>query len=92
MTGLLWSIALAAIGITGLWLAGSQRRLGWALGLSAQLLWIVYGITTAQYGFIASALAYGFVYARNWHRARAKENDARAALERALALVKARRS
>ena len=68
MTGLLWSIALAALGIAGIWLAGNRSSLGWALGLAAQLLWIVFAIATHQYGFILSAVAYGFVYGRNLRR------------------------
>lgn len=68
-----WSWLLAAVGVTGLFLAGSSNKLGWALGFGAQLLWIVYAVATEQWGFIASALAYGFVYARNWLRWRAQE-------------------
>lgn len=63
-----WSVGLAAVGITGLWLAGSNNRLGWALGLAAQGLWVAYAVATSQWGFILSALAYGFVYGRNWLR------------------------
>jgi len=65
----MWSYVLASVGILGLWLAGSKRRIGWAIGLGAQGLWIAYALATEQYGFIATALAYGFVYARNWRRA-----------------------
>lgn len=68
-----WSWLLAAVGVTGLFLAGSSNKLGWALGFGAQLLWVVYAVVTEQWGFIASALAYGFVYARNWLRWRALE-------------------
>lgn len=70
MTNLIWSAALAGVGIVGLWLAGSQRRAGWAVGFAAQLLWIVFALVSGQYGFIVSAVAYGFVYARNFWRAR----------------------
>ncbi|WP_219844473.1 MULTISPECIES: hypothetical protein [unclassified Arthrobacter] len=66
IAGLIWSVALAAIGILGLVLAGKKRSIGWAIGLSAQVLWITYALVTAQYGFILSALAYGFVYAKNF--------------------------
>lgn len=61
-----WSWLLAAIGVLGLWLAGSRRRIGWAVGFVAQALWVAYALQTHQYGFVASALAYGTVYARNW--------------------------
>lgn len=63
-----WSWLLAAVGIAGLWLAGSNNRFGWAIGLVAQALWIVYALNTEQYGFILSALAYAAVYARNYAR------------------------
>ncbi len=63
-----WSWLLTAVGVTGLFLAGSKRKLGWAIGLGAQVLWIAYALVTVQYGFLASAFAYGFVYARNWLR------------------------
>lgn len=66
MTNLVWSVALAAVGILGLYLAGSKNIWGWAVSLLAQAVWIVFALVTAQYGFILSALAYGFVYGRNF--------------------------
>ena len=63
-----WSWLLTAVGIAGLWIAGMRMSLGWAIGLAAQGLWIAYAVATRQWGFIASAFAYGFVYARNWRR------------------------
>lgn len=69
----LWSWLLAAVGITGLWLAGRNNKLGWAIGLFAQVLWLTYGIATRQPGFIATAFAYAFVYGRNWWRWRKQE-------------------
>lgn len=65
-----WSLLLTAVGLAGLWLAGQDNRWGWAVGLGAQLLWIAYAVTTSQWGFLLSAGAYGFVYARNLRRAR----------------------
>lgn len=64
----IWSWVLTFVGVLGLYLAGSKNKLGWIIGLSAQILWIVFAISTKQYGFIVSAFAYGFVYARNWRR------------------------
>lgn len=67
----LWSWVLTVVGITGLYLAGSKRKLGWAVGIAAQGLWVAYAVHTRQWGFLASAGAYGWVYARNlwkWHR------------------------
>ncbi|MDX3637687.1 hypothetical protein PV728_47455 [Streptomyces europaeiscabiei] len=61
-----WSWILTAVGVTGLYFAGRRRALGWAIGLGAQVLWIAYALTTRQYGFLVSAGAYGWVYARNF--------------------------
>lgn len=63
---MIWSFVLSAIGILGIFLAGKKNKLGWAIGLGAQVLWIVFAITTAQYGFIFAALAYGSIYLKNW--------------------------
>lgn len=60
-----WSWTLAAVGIFGLWLAGRKDYRGWFVGLGAQILWISYALVTKQYGFIASALAYSWIYAKN---------------------------
>ena len=70
---LIWSIALAAIGILGIYMAGNKSKFGWAVSFSAQALWFIFAIVTAQYGFILSALAYGWVYGRNYLRWRAEQ-------------------
>lgn len=62
---MIWSLILAGIGVFGIYLAGKKSKWGWAVGLGAQLLWIAYALTTRQYGFIISALAYGFMYGKN---------------------------
>lgn len=66
MTPWWWSWLLAAFGLAGLWLAGNKKRGGWAVCAASQLLWLVYALATEQYGFIATALCYGFLYVRNW--------------------------
>jgi hypothetical protein len=70
---LAWSFILAGVGIIGLWIAGRKNAWGWAIGAGAQVLWIIYAVATQQWGFIASALAYGFVYIRNFVRWRAEK-------------------
>ena len=63
---MIWSITLAAIGILGIYISGKKNYWGWGIGLAAQVLWIVYAIVTQQWGFILSALAYGWVYGKNF--------------------------
>lgn len=72
-----WSAVLAAVGIAGLLLAGRGRWEGWAVGLGAQVLWVVYALVTQQWGFIASAVAYGVVYGTNAWRWRTAKKIAR---------------
>lgn len=61
-----WSWILTAVGVFGLWLAGRRNRAGWAVGLSAQGLWVAYALSTGQHGFLLSAAAYGWVYLKNF--------------------------
>jgi nicotinamide riboside transporter PnuC len=73
---MIWSFILAAVGILGIWLAGKNNKWGWAVGLFAQVLWFIFAIVTKQYGFIVTALAYGWVYGNNfykWHRVAATD-------------------
>lgn len=63
-----WSYVLTALGVLGLLLAGSRKRVGWALGLAAQPLWALYAVATGQWGFILSAVIYGATYSLNWWR------------------------
>jgi hypothetical protein len=69
-----WSWLLMLVGVTGLWAAGSKKSWGWALGIFAQVLWILYALASKQYGFLFSAIAYGTVYVRNY-RIWTKENN-----------------
>lgn len=61
----LWSYLLTAVGVFGLWLSGRKDGRGWLVGLGAQVLWVAYAVTTQQWGFLVSAAAYGWVYAKN---------------------------
>lgn len=71
-----WSWLLMAVGVTGLYLAGSKRKIGWFIGIAVQLLWVTYAVVTKQWGFIASAIVYGAVNIRNWRRWRREEMEA----------------
>lgn len=61
-----WSWLLSAVGITGVYLAGERRRIGWAIGVGVQILWIAYACSTRQWGFIVAALGYGAMNLRNF--------------------------
>jgi len=71
-----WSWVLAAIGVTGIFFVGRKVIWAWLLLLFNELLWIIYAVTTKQYGFIVAALAYGVVYIRSYiHWSKDKVNN-----------------
>lgn len=61
MTPLAWSILLPLVGAGGLYLTTRKLWYGYAVGLGVQLLWVTYAIVTVQWGFIGSALLYGWI-------------------------------
>lgn len=72
----MWSWILTAVGVFGLYLAGRKSAYGWAVGMGAQVLWFAYAVSTEQWGFIVSCLAYGSVYLKNFRAWRAAEREA----------------
>jgi hypothetical protein len=66
----MWSIALAAVGITGLTIAANRPRIGWWFNIAAQVVWIAYGLSTHQGGFLVMSAAYTIAYVRLLRAAR----------------------
>lgn len=62
----LWSWILATIGVSGIFLVGRKTIWGWPVLFLNECIWIVYAITTEQYGFIVAAVAYGIVYVKSF--------------------------
>jgi nicotinamide riboside transporter PnuC len=61
--------------LLGVWLIGRKNIAGWLVGLSCQLLWLFYAITTKQYGFVVSAVVFGWVYVINYLKWKNEEED-----------------
>lgn len=61
MISLWWSFALTMIGVTGLVLvyAWPKSKVGPIIGISVQLLWFAYAVSTRQWWFLLSAFTYG---------------------------------
>lgn len=72
----LWSWGLTVVGVSALYLAGKGGWRGWAVGLFAQALWLVYALVTKQYGFIVSVFAYGSIYVVNIRKALKQQREA----------------
>lgn len=73
-----WSYLLTAIGVTGLWFAGNKSTYGWMIGIGVQVLWVAYALSSAQYGFLLSAVAYGYMNIRNlikWKKEHENNSD-----------------
>lgn len=62
----LWSFVLTGIGVSGLYLVTNRHWYGFMIGVGVQVLWVVYAVSTTQWGFIISAAAYGYVNVRGW--------------------------
>lgn len=78
MSNAIWSYLLTVVGISGLYLAGRKDRRGWAVAIASQGLWAAYAVTTGQWGFLVSAGAYTWVYAKNflaWRREAAEAEE-----------------
>ena len=69
-----WSWVLGFLGVTGLLIAGNRVWWGWLINFANEILWVVYAVSTEQYGFILMACAYAMVYARNAHNTRRSDN------------------
>ncbi len=71
-----WSFVLTAAGLGGMWVAARHPRIGWRINIFvAQPLWVVYAVTSKQYGFLLAAAAYTIVYARLLRHAPRRRHD-----------------
>lgn len=56
-----WDWILALLGMFGLYLTTKKMVAGFVVGASLQVLWLTYALSTSQYGFVLSAVGFGFV-------------------------------
>lgn len=57
---------LSVLSLLSLWLLGNKNKLGFAVGVINQLLWIYYALLLKQYGLLVGVIAYTIVNIRNW--------------------------
>ena len=59
----MWSWVLGIVGVVALYNIGRRRWWAWWMAFTNECLWLTYGWTTKQYGFVFAALVYGAVNA-----------------------------
>lgn len=57
---------LSGISLTSLWLVGNKNKMGFAVGILNQALWVYYALLLKQYGLLVGVIAYTIVNIRNW--------------------------
>lgn len=62
----MWSWVLAGIGVSGIYFVGRKKKWAWLWLIFNECLWIIYAVTTKQYGFIFAAVAYTAVYIKSF--------------------------
>ena len=63
---MIWSYILSGLGIISLILTGRKLAVGWLVGLFNSGLWIIYALTSQNYGFIISSIVFITVQIRNY--------------------------
>lgn len=69
MTTVQWlGLVISLWGALGMWIAGKGAWYGWAMGLVAQPIWLVFALAVHSWPLAFSPLLYGTVYSRNLWR------------------------
>ena len=66
-----WVLALS--GVAAIYFVGRKQIWAWIRATCNEAMWIVYAVTTKQYGFIFAAIAYSIVYIKSYLRWKEEE-------------------
>ena len=69
---------LSVIGVMAMLTIGRNHWYGWAIAFTNECLWLIFAITTTQYGFILGAAIYGAVNAYNAYNWRQEHKQEKA--------------
>jgi hypothetical protein len=72
---LISSFIIAGLGIAGSVFQGRKLAIGWALGFGSEVLWIISGLITAQWGLCIAGLGYASIAAHNFLKWRREERQ-----------------
>lgn len=76
MTDQLLPFATGCMTLVAMWLSGSKRSAGWAVGLANQVLWAWFIVAFEAWGLAPLTVALTFIYARNLIRWRREDREA----------------
>lgn len=69
---------MTVVGLVGFILAGRKVWWAWYVNIGCQALWFIFGLVTAQYGFLIASVVYTFVFTQNairWTKARNRKKS-----------------
>jgi membrane protein implicated in regulation of membrane protease activity len=69
-----WSFVLEALGLSGAYFVARKVWWSWLVLAANSVLWVIYGWTTSQWGFVLSSTAFFAIYLRNAHKWRMTES------------------
>ena len=72
---MMWSWVLAVIGVAGIYFVGRKKKWAWLWLIFNECFWIIYAVTTKQYGFIFAAIAYSVVYIKSYRHWKELESE-----------------
>jgi membrane protein implicated in regulation of membrane protease activity len=60
-----WSFVLEGLGLCGAYFVAQKVWWSWLVLATNSVLWVIYGWTTGQWGFVLSSTAFCAIYLRN---------------------------
>lgn len=74
----MWSFVLEGLGLCGAFFVARKVWWSWLILSTNSVLWVIYGWTTDQWGFVLSSTAFFAIYLRNAHKWKTTESAERA--------------
>ena len=62
----IWSYLLDGFGLIGLYFTAKAKKIGFLFGVFSMFLWLIYAISTKQYGFIPGCAIYSIIYIKGY--------------------------
>ena len=66
MIDLSLGFVVCGLGAWSIYLTGHKKKVGWLIGVLAEVGWVVYAILLAQWTLLPWSVAYAVLFTRNW--------------------------